>query len=323
MPESRVTRTFLGVDGGQSSTSALIGDESGRVIGYGRGGPCNHVGAAEGRVKFTRAITGCVRAACAEAGLDFEAIRFDSACLGFSGGPADKESILHEILRCDRMTVTHDAAIALSGATAGQPGIIVIAGTGSIAFGRNAAGTVARAGGWGYIFGDEGGGFDIARQALRAALRFEEGWGAPTSLHQVLLDETGSSDANEALHRFYTTEFPRDRVAAFARSVDRAATAGDPVAAAILSTAAEQLASLTAAVRGQIFAPDEGAAVACIGGVFHSATVLQHFRDVVERVPGNDVAAPIYGPAAGALIEAYRAAAISPVLSGVPEVEKR
>jgi N-acetylglucosamine kinase-like BadF-type ATPase len=314
---------YLGVDGGQSSTTALIGDSAGRVIGYGRAGPCNHVGGAEGRTKFTSAIVGCVSAACAQAGLGFADVRFESACLGFSGGPADKEPILREILDCSRMIVTHDASIALAGATAGEPGLIVIAGTGSIAFGRNGAGKTARAGGWGYIFGDEGGGFDIARQALRAALRHEEGWGPPTALREMLLQETGSSGANEALHRLYTSEFPRPRIASLAKAVDRIAAEGDAVAIRILETAAHQLATLAGAVRGQLFGPNEPAQVACIGGVFRSVRVLERFRVLVELDPANRLAPPVYGPAAGALIEAYRAANADVSLSGVPEVEKQ
>jgi len=97
------------------------------------------------RGAFTNAIVTCLSAACTEAGLDVSVTRFSSACLGFSGGPADKEAILKEILPSERMLVTHDALIALSGATAGEPGVIVIAGTGSMAFGRNAAGETARA----------------------------------------------------------------------------------------------------------------------------------------------------------------------------------
>src|SRR5438552_18535253 len=143
---------FLGIDGGQSSTIALIGDQTGWVSGAGRSGPCNHVGAAEGRAKFVSTIRACVGAACGQAGLDVAATRFATACLGFSGGPSDKEAILQEILLVDRMTVTDDALIALSGALAGEAGVIAISGTGSIAFGRNARGERARAGGWGYVF---------------------------------------------------------------------------------------------------------------------------------------------------------------------------
>src|SRR5579864_6636363 len=116
---------FLGVDGGQSSTTALIGDETGRVLAIGRAGPCNHVGAAEGRAKFISVMRECLEAACSKAGLN-PSTRFASACLGFSGGPEDKKSILSEILDSGRLSVTNDAEIALSGALAGQPGVIVI-----------------------------------------------------------------------------------------------------------------------------------------------------------------------------------------------------
>ena len=141
---------FLGVDGGQSSTTALIADETGRVLGRGADGPCNHVQSeAEGREKFIRVIGGCVRAACAEAGLAAELPAFRAACLGFSGGPADKQGILREMLTVDDLLVTTDAAIALAGACGGGPGIITIAGTGHISMGRGRDGKLARAGGWG------------------------------------------------------------------------------------------------------------------------------------------------------------------------------
>lgn len=311
-------RYFLGVDGGQSATTALIGDESGRIAGFGFGGPCNHVGAEGGREKFIRAIRECL----GNAGFSARDTRFSAACLGFSGGPADKEAILREILSAATLVVTSDYDIALSGATGGKPGIIVIAGTGSIAFGRNAGGRTARAGGWGYIFGDEGGGFDIVRQALRAALRAEEGWGPPTALLSLLLAETGASSANELAHRFYTTEYPRPRIAAYSKLVDRAANEGDAVARAILENAGRQLAELAAAVREQLFSPGETVTVAYVGGAFRSGLLFERFRTLVELLDGVRCAAPLHGPAAGALIEAYRAAGLSPTLTGLPPLEK-
>jgi N-acetylglucosamine kinase-like BadF-type ATPase len=254
--------------------------------------------------------------------LDKRLARFESACLGFSGGPADKEAILATTLPADRLKVTHDALIALAGAIAGEPGIITIAGTGSIAFGRNVEDRTARAGGWGYLFGDEGGAFDLTRQALRAMLRAEEGWGPQTSLHGALLQATGAVDANDLLHRFYTAEYPRPRIAGFSRLVDEAALAGDTVARDLLMSAAQQLASLTAAVRRQLFTTAAQCPVAFIGGVFRSGLLLERYRLLVEMEEGNTVAPPRYGPAAGALIEAYRAAGIRPVISNVPEAEK-
>jgi N-acetylglucosamine kinase-like BadF-type ATPase len=302
---------FLGVDGGQSGTTAVIGDQTGRVLGTGEAGPCNHAGAAEGRARLERAVNGSLEAACAQAGLDAATVAFEAACFGMSGGPEDKRTILTGILRTPRLMVTDDAAIALAGATASGQGIITIAGTGSIAFGRNAEGRTARAGGWGHIFGDEGGGFDIARQALRATLRMEEGWGPATNLRQKLLEATGSQSANEMLHRFYTEEWPRARVATLAPLVDAAAAGGDALAAGILDSAAQELAMLTGAVRSQLWKPGQAIEAAFIGGVFKSRRLLERFRMLVELEEGTHCAPPKHGPAEGALLEAYRGAGLS------------
>jgi N-acetylglucosamine kinase-like BadF-type ATPase len=298
---------FLGVDGGQSSTKALIGDETGTILGAGTAGPCNHVGAAEGAEKLKRTVTECVNRACQRAGLDAASVRFRSSCFGMSGGPHDKERLLSEILRTERLAVTDDAAIALAGALAGAPGIVTIAGTGSIAYGRNASERRARAGGWGYIFGDEGSAFDIVRQALRAAVRHEEGWGPATGLREMLLERTGARDANAVLHLFYTTEWPRARVATLAPEVDRVAKEGDSPAVEILNIAAGQLASLAGAVRVRLWAPGETVRTSFIGGVFRSSLLLERFRTLV-----CGTAAPLLDSAAGALLQAYQAAGVTP-----------
>ena len=304
-------KLYLGVDGGQSATTAVIGDEAGRVLGEGEGGPCNHAAAGEGRDKLVRAVRESVAKACGAAGVAEGAAHFEAACFGMSGGPEDKQQILEEILPASRLVVVNDAAIALTGATGGGQGIVVIAGTGSIALGRNAEGRVARAGGWGHIFGDEGGAFDIARQALRAALRMEEGWGPETALRRVLLDATGVASANKALHLFYTPEWPRSRAALLAASVDRAAQESDGAAQRIIAQSAQELALLAAAVRGQLWPRGAAIDVAYVGGVFESRSLLERFRMLVEMEPGARVIAPRFGPAEGALIEAYRAAGIN------------
>jgi len=309
-----VSRLFLGVDGGQSSTVALIGDEAGRVVGIGRAGPCNHVSGPESGERFANAVGGSVKAAVHQAGLKGAQAgvnaTFEAACLGFSGGCADKEALARELIDARVYAFTHDALIALAGATKGEPGVIAIAGTGSIAFGRNGSGRTARAGGWGYLFGDEGGAYDIVRQAVRAVVRHEEGWGPGTSLLPALTEAAGARDANDLLHRFYTDEFPRARVASFARLVDEAARGGDPVARDILMGAAQALATLVAAVRGQLFGPQEGVLVSYAGGVFGSTMILERFRMLVELQDGNRVEAPAFGPAEGALMEAYRLAGV-------------
>lgn len=297
-------RLYLGVDGGQSSTTALIADERGRVLGEGVGGPCNHASAVEGRRKFLAAVGGCMQAACAEAGCSGQAVEFAAACLGLSGGVEDKAPYIYELIHSRRFKLTHDGEIALTGATGGQPGIIIIAGTGSFAFGRNVEGRTARAGGWGYIYGDEGGAFDLTRRALRAALRYEEGWGPRTELLPLLLRTAGAASANDLMHRFYA-DIPRSLIASYAPLVTQAAQAGDMVAIDILQTAAGDLCSYVAGVKQQIFMKLETPRVSYVGGVFASPLLRQYFASGVQATVSENVGAPLYRPAIGALLEAW------------------
>ena len=302
---------FLGVDGGQSSTKAVIADETGMILCRGSAGPCNHVASREeGQQKLAATVRECVEAALKSIGFSFDETVFESACFGMSGGPDDKVEILRRVLRCGHLTVTHDGAIALMGATAGRPGVIVIGGTGSFAFGRNSEGKEARAGGWGYIFGDEGGAFDIVRQATRAMLREHEGHGAKTDLTRLLLPAASADDANQMLHAFYTSAWPRSRVAALATHVDAAAQRGDEVALEILRTAGRQLAQLATSLEQRIFQTADLVPVAAIGGVFRSQVISASFRDACSSSRKLQSIRAAFAPDAGALLEAFRIAGV-------------
>jgi len=284
------------------------------------------VSASEGRAKFLRVMGECLSQAAVRAGLgDGTRLKFRAACLGMSGGPDDKSALLAELIDAERMVVANDARVAWAGATGGKPGIVVIAGTGSIAYGENERGETARAGGWGYIYGDEGSAFDIARQALRAVLREYEGWGPRTALTPAIMEITGKPNANDALHLLYTPDWPRSRVAELAVVVDRMAEEGDPVAGDILRNAAQQLAVLAGSVRRRLWSDDLATGpsapyVAWIGGVFQSRILLDRFRTLVALAGGANIGPPHRSPAAGALILAYRAAGIMLIpeaLSGI------
>jgi N-acetylglucosamine kinase-like BadF-type ATPase len=298
-------RLYLGIDGGQSSTTALIADDTGRILGEGRGGPCNHVAEAERQAKFIRIISGCIAEACQQASLEASTITFAAACFGFSGGAEDKESSLRQLVRSNAYKFTHDAEIALTGALAGEPGIIIIAGTGSMAFGRNAAGITARAGGWGYLFGDEGGGFDLTRRALRAALRQEEGWGPRTILRDMLLEAIPAPDANTLMHRFYN-EFDHALVASLAPLVTRAADEHDPVAVEIVEQAATKLAWYVQGVYKYLFQPGEAVPIAHVGGVFNSASYGNAFAHCIRASINCETRPPQFAPAVGAILEALQ-----------------
>jgi hypothetical protein len=305
-------RLFLGVDGGQSSTTALIGDETGRVLGAGRGGPCNHIGASEGRAKLTRAVEECVTKASEQAHLDPAQIRFEAACFGMSGGPDDKESLLSQILSTEKLIVTHDGLIALSGATAGGR---ESSPSPALAHSPSAATALAKR-------DAPAAGVHLRRRrqrirhhapgsARRAAL--EEGWDqrprCATRSSKPPAQATPRCAA-PVLH----SGIPRSRVATFAQLVDRR-----PSTATRWPSNSEQcspqLASLTAAIRRQLWKQGEPARVAYIGGVFHSKLVLERYCELVEMQDGNRCQPPQYGPAAGALLEAYRAAGLHPKLT--------
>lgn len=299
---------FLGVDGGQSSTRAVIGDDAGRVLAAGAGGPVDHADAPGGADRLRRAVTDAVGAASARLGLDPAAITFEAAFGGFTGGPEGKGALMEERIRARRFGLSDDSVTALTGALAGEPGIATVAGTGSICFGRNAAGDTARAGGWGYAFGDEGSAFDLARRALRAALRFEEGWGPPTVLHGMLRQALDVAEIRLVQRRLYTTESIRSAVAALAPLVERAALAGDPVAQEILRDAAAELARITRVVRGRLFQPDDAVAIAAVGGVFRCSALRAEFAAQLTATGRDRVLDPLHEPAVGALIEAYHLA---------------
>jgi N-acetylglucosamine kinase len=178
-----------------------------------------------------------------------------------------------------------------------------------MAFGRNAGGKTARAGGWGYIYGDEGGAFDLVRRALRAALAAEEGWGPETQLNALLLEATGFETVNQVMHGFYTPQWDRSRVAQLAPLLTQAAAAGDRIAAQIIDEASKQLAWYVEGIHHTLF-ERETVPVATIGGVFQSALLRDAFARHVFETTQCPVIAPRFSPAEGAVLEALRLASI-------------
>lgn len=302
-------RLFLGVDGGQSSTKAVIGDAAGKVLGRGRAGPCNHASKSEGRSKLRTAVSAVVDDALDVAGLPV-ATEFKAACFGMSGGPADKRDLIAQIVRADAIRVFDDAEVALEGAVQGGAGAIVIAGTGSIALAKDAAGTTVRCGGWGYLFGDEGGAFSIVRKAVQLALAAEEGWGDQTNLVDLFLGVTATDSVNEAMHCFYRPDWPRDRIARLAPDIDTAAEAGDRCAAEVLQAAGRALGDLAVTVTGMLELPRAQVPAHYSGGVFRSRRVLESFKACCDERHCR-VETPAHDGAIGALLLAYRMAGVA------------
>ena len=219
------------------------------------------------------------------------------------------DHLLQEMLPRARVVVLPDYAIALEGATGGSLGVLVIAGTGSIACGRDREGRLMRAGGWGYLLGDEGSGFWIGREALRAALAAKEGWGEPTLLTEMLAQALGTADAGEWLSALYRSQNPQSLLAQLAPLVAEAAERGDIPATRILTDAAHHLAGLVIHVATHLYLPEDFP-VCTVGGVWKSGGMFLHrFREqLVTYLPAwrGEIKPPLYSPVEGALLLAQR-----------------
>ncbi|HEY5611620.1 MAG TPA: BadF/BadG/BcrA/BcrD ATPase family protein, partial [Thermoanaerobaculia bacterium] len=186
---------FLGVDGGASKTAALVTDEECNPLGSGRAGGSNHL--RVGIEEATRNVERAVNSALVEAGIAIRQIEY--AYCGIAGSDhiehhQDVVEALKIFFPRGNFVVDTDARIALTAAVGFGSGVVVISGTGSVAFGRNAAGEEARAGGWGPTVGDEGSGYAIAREGLSAILRAHDGRGAPTKMTDLLCHAYGMCD---------------------------------------------------------------------------------------------------------------------------------
>ena len=182
-------------------------------------------------------------------------------------------------------------------------GVVIVAGTGSIAYGRDGDGRAARSGGWGYVIGDEGGGFWIGRSALRAVVRQFDGRGPRTVLTEMVLESMGLESPTELVHAVYAGGLHRYAIASMAPVVQRAAAAGDAVAADIVSRAAIELAAAAASVITKLEMRGEVFPTLLAGGVFRGvpALVAQVASKLAEVAPRSDVRPLDVEPATGAV----------------------
>lgn len=307
---------FLGVDGGQSHTTALVADGRGRILGRGQAGPSNHTREPGGRARLTQAITKAVGAALQEGALlkgkTVGEFNFASAHLALTGEPEDKVALVRAMLRAEQLAVEHDAPGALAGALAGAEGVIVLAGTGSVACGEAALGAgkraFARVGGHGYMFGDEGSAFAIARAALAHSLTLED-YGAENELQQALLAHFRRPDLKTIAEDFYAGELSRDRLASFAARVGKLAERGDNLACGLIDKAAYELSRMAIVIARQLGLAQKLVNISYGGGVFNSRRLLARFAaEITIELPHSRIVAPRFGPAVGALLLAYRQA---------------
>ncbi|MFN7930714.1 MAG: BadF/BadG/BcrA/BcrD ATPase family protein [Blastocatellia bacterium] len=304
---------WLGVDGGGTNTRAMLFrapadfdiDLSACLVGEGHADAANfhRVGVESATAAIVKAIT----QACRQANITPHEIT--AACLGLAGvSHPDSHRKMYEAIEQAlptlNFTLETDARIALAGATAGKPGIVIIAGTGSIAYGVNKDGEVARAGGWGPTLGDEGSGTYIGRRALEAVMTAYD-----RRAH-------GETKLTETVCRFFNVNSPPElpaviynpdnnvmpQIAQLSKLVVATAQEGDATAIAILKDAAHELARAIKAVIEQLQMQLNDFCIGYVGGVFGAGElILQPLHaEIAAFAPRAKVAPPIYKPAIGA-----------------------
>lgn len=305
------SKIFLGVDGGQSHTEAVIADEGGVILGRGLGGASNHAEQPGGRQRLRNAISGSVGQALAVANLpqQLEETVFASAHFGMTGGADYKEEIIGEIVKAETFTVNHDAPAALFGATSGQPGVVVIAGTGSVVYSENHRGETAKIGGLGYLFSDEGSGFWLALQVIKLAIKEQDDLIPPAGLQQLVLDFFGRQKIREVTNDFYFGKMSRYDLASFAKRAHEAAEAGNVVIQDQIKFGARVLVESVRSAAGRLGFRDNFP-VAGVGGMFRARLMRKYFSEILRDVPGAVFTEPRFNPAIGALLLAYKQAKI-------------
>ena len=296
---------YLGVDGGGSKTKCIVGDES-AVLATSVSGPSNIVRVGEARAR--EALHQVIRQTCGAAKIDPRQVK--RACIGASG--AGREAIANVVRKilaevvAGEIEVVGDMQIALQAALAGGPGVIVNAGTGSFAYGRDAQGKTARAGGWGFAISDEGSAHWIGREAvsalLRAVDRSANGGTAPQS--STLFREIKSVWKVESSEELVRTANSNPDFAALLPAVLAAHHASDETVQPILAQAGKELARLAGVVLCHLF-PERDTVVpmAMLGGVFrHAPTIRDLFYNEVRAAhPGVILNPEVLEPVHGAL----------------------
>jgi len=268
----QLEQLVLGIDGGGSKTRASLAMISSRneyqVVGQGASGASNLN--ATGLSVATGQVQLAIQRAFEAAGTPSQKVA--AICMGMSGAGRDDErqawlNWAQENNVADRIQIVTDAETVLASGTPEGTGVALISGTGSLAFGINETGEVARAGGWGYLLGDEGSGYQIAIAAIKAILKSVDGRGLETCLQPAILQTLGLKAPDALIGFVYRSESNRREIAVLSKLVFEAAEKGDHVAREILHRAIESLSELVKAVVSRLHFSGDGYALALTGGV--------------------------------------------------------
>jgi N-acetylglucosamine kinase-like BadF-type ATPase len=268
----------LGIDAGASKTDCYLADQDGDILCRARGPGANLQIFGEDEVE-------AVLSSVIDEALSGRAAGADALCIGIAGAGRNVDSvtvksILDRIGRSRSNLVTNDAAIALVAGAGEQYGVVLTVGSGATAYAVNRVGRVARAGGWGYLMGDEGSAYWMGLRALQSVARAADGRGRPTFMTATVLETLGVTHVDALVPRVYR-QHAREEIAGLARVVQQAADRGDEAAQEILDEASGELVRAAESVIDQLDMAGEAFHLVLAGGLWKAVPVL---RDEVSRL---------------------------------------
>lgn len=298
-------KVILAIDGGGSRTRCLTIDQTGHVVSHAETGPSNHLLVQRSVVK--RSLHEAIEQSLSAAGFNRDSV----ACVsgGFAGvdfdgaGASEIEGLLRDLGFQDSV-INGDMIIAHAGALRLQPGVMALAGTGSVILGIGPNDERVKVGGWGPIYGDEGSAYRIGEMSLRAAARAHDGRGPATALTESLLEALGVNSFQETVARVYVDAMEPREIAALSRVAYELAEEGDEAARQIFLQSGDELAeSVIAAIRQLALQPGE-IMVSYQGSVMDSCRLLrERFVDQLRQsIPNAIVVEPEFEPVIGSYL---------------------
>ncbi len=299
---------ILGVDSGGTQMRGCLLRGNGELLALKDVPSANYV---ELRGEIAKHVVQLAQQLCEEAQISLPDIDLAGFCATGVGRPADRQLVteaLQHARLAKHLVVESDALAALTGAFAGGPGIIVSAGTGAFAHARTHAGKILRVGGWGYLLGDEGSGYYLAKQALNAALQDWDGRGEPTKLRAIFEKHFGVTSIELIITHIYDPSFDRGRVAELAPLVFAAADEGDHVAKRLVEETGSELGRLARAAVEKFDAGGD-IPIALLGKLFRRVEVLlpAFWKVLQEEKHRLQLSEPRFEPLIGAALLALQA----------------
>jgi N-acetylglucosamine kinase len=287
----------IGIDAGGTKTVGLLADETGKVHSKSIAGGANLL--VKGELAVEKVLFDVIESL--EAPEPLAALGLGIAGVGQPGADQVIRDVLRRLGQRQPVRVVHDALIALVAGAPDGIGIVIAAGTGSIAYGVDPEGNEARAGGWGYLLGDEGSAFWLGHYALRHAIRAADGRGIATTLYPLICEKLDVTEPRQLVQWFYDQELSRNRVADLASLVEIASADGDEAAETLMDQAAKHLASAARAVSNHLDFPGWHPVVLS-GGAFKACPSLASRIDtMLDDLPDVEVKLLDVEPAMGAV----------------------